>query len=192
MPASVLASRFALGKDAILRHARNHLSPVQRASILAASKPTSIDPEELAASEGRGLLASLVVQRGRLQRHAELAAELGDIRGAVSAEGAITANLALVGKLIGMLVQRHDVRHSSVLLSPDYIRLRSVLVQALKPFPQASQAVARALYELELSAAKVIEQAAKPPLVIEHTPTVPAPLPFRHRHADRARPIAGT
>jgi hypothetical protein len=32
---AILADRFNLGKDAIGRHARNHLSPAQRAAILA-------------------------------------------------------------------------------------------------------------------------------------------------------------
>lgn len=175
--AAVMAQRFGCSKFSIIRHARAHLSPAQRAALLSATKPSAIDLQALQVSESEGLLHALVGQRARLHGYAEVAASFGDIKGAISAEGAITTNLSLVGKLIGMLVQRHDVRHSSVLLSPDYLKLRQTLVQALKPFPQAGQAVARALYALESDAAKVIEQAAKPaPVLIEHQPAVP-PLP---------------
>jgi hypothetical protein len=175
-----LADRFDVSKDAICRHAANHLSPVQRAAILAQRKPTDIDLDALRTSESEGLLAQLVTQRARLQGHAELAASLGDVRGAVSAESAITGNLALVGKLLGQLVQVHDVRHTSILISADYIRLRTTIVQALRPFPDAAQAVGRALAALEADAARDITAAAgkpaKPaPRLIEHEAAPPLP-----------------
>ncbi|MEP0324569.1 hypothetical protein [Bauldia litoralis] len=182
VPARVLGLRFDLSKDAILRHAKNHLSPVQRAAILAAQKPTAIDLDALQASESEGLLSQLVAQRARLQSHVETAAEMGDVRGAVSAESAITSNLTLVGKLLGQLVQRHDVRHTSVLISPDYLRLRATLVDALRSFPEAARAVGAALHRLETEAAEDIAAGAPraaPPRVIEHAPAPvpPAPIP---------------
>jgi hypothetical protein len=174
--AAVLAQRFSVSKFAILRHAKAHLSPAQRAAYLSAARPTPIDLDALRTSESEGLLHQLVAQRARLQQHAELAGQLGDVRGAISAEGAITGNLALVGKLLGQLSTTHHVKHSSVLLTPDYLKLRSTLVQALKPFPQAAQAVARALYAVESDAAKEITDAAKPaPVLIEHAPLPPPP-----------------
>lgn len=179
-----LADRFDVSKDAICRHATNHLSPVQRAAILAAQKPTAIDLDALRASESEGLLAQLVTQRARLQGHAELAASLGDVRGAVSAEGAITSNLALVGRLLGQLVQVHDVRHTSILISADYIRLRSAIVAALRPFPEAARAVGAALHALEADAARDITAAAgraakSAPALIEHEATAPVPARVR-------------
>ena len=42
------------------------------------------------------------------------------------------------GKLLGTLVTRHAVSHTSILVSPDYLRLRSTLVDALRPFPAAN------------------------------------------------------
>jgi hypothetical protein len=184
VPMQALADRFDVSKDAICRHATNHLSPVQRAAILAAQKPTAIDLDALRASESEGLLAQLVTQRARLQGHAELAASLGDVRGAVSAEGAITSNLALVGRLLGQLVQVHDVRHTSILISADYIRLRSAIVAALRPFPEAARAVGAALHALEADAARDITAAAgraakSAPALIEHEATAPVPARVR-------------
>jgi hypothetical protein len=115
-----------------------------------------------------------VAQRARLQQSAELALELGDVRASVAAEGAITGNLALVAKLLGQLIQRHDVRHSSVLLTPDYLRLRQALIAALKPFPDAARAVGQALHRLESEAAAEISDKAKPvPVTIEHQAVAP-------------------
>jgi hypothetical protein len=144
-------------------------TPQVEAAILAAQKPTDIDLEALQTSESEGLLAQLVTQRARLQTHSEMATELGDVRSAVACERAITTNLELVGKLLGQLVQRHEVRSTSLLVSPDYLQLRSALVTALQPFPEAARAVAHALHLLESDAAKdITANAAKGrPLLLE-------------------------
>jgi hypothetical protein len=163
VPHRVLAARFELSHDAIGRHAQNHLSPVQRAAILAARKPTEIDLEALRVSESEGLLCQLVAQRARLQTHAELAAELGDVRGAVSAESGITANLQLVAKLLGQLVTHHSVTSTSILISADYLVLRAAIVTALRPFPDAARAVGAALHRLESEAATDITRRAQEP-----------------------------
>jgi hypothetical protein len=176
--ARVIAARFDCSKDAVLRHSKAHLTPVQRAALLAAQRPTDIDLEALRTSEAEGLLSQLVAQRARLQQSAELSLELGDVRGAVVAEGAITANLSLVGKLLGQLVTRYDVRHTSLLISPDYLRLRSTLIAALRPYSDAARAVGAALHRLESDAATDITAAAAKggaQAMIEHVPTVPPP-----------------
>jgi hypothetical protein len=171
---NALARRFNISADAVGRHATNHVTPAMRAAILSAQKPTEIDLEALQASEQEGLLSQLVHQRARLQQHAEMAVEYGDVKAAISAEGAITSNLALVGKLLGMIVQRHDVRSTSLLISADYLTMRQALVNALRPFPEAARAVGAALHKLESDAAAAITQrAGKPPVLIEARPTVP-------------------
>src|SRR6266481_4574929 len=108
--ARFLADKFGLSKDAISRHSANHLTAATRAGILAARKPSEIDLEALRTDESAGLLSQLVTQRARLLSHGDEAAKIGDIKACVSVENAITANLALVGKLLGQLVNIHDVR----------------------------------------------------------------------------------
>jgi hypothetical protein len=177
---SALSRRFNVSADAVGRHATNHLSPAMRAAILTAQAPSAIDLDALQASESEGLLSQLVHQRARLQQHVSMAIDYGDVKAAVSAEGAITANLALVGKLLGMIVQRHDVRSTSLLVSPDYLKLRSTLIDALRPFPNAAKAVGAALHMLESDAANNITAAASKraerpaPVLIEHEPAAPA------------------
>jgi hypothetical protein len=175
-PLRVLARRYGVSLDAIHRHGKNHLSAQMRAAILAAQKPQAVDLEQLQRSEAEGILSQLVAQRARLQLTVEQAQEFGNIADVVKAEKAITDNLTLVAKLLGQLVQHHQVTHASVLVSPDYLKLRQVLSEALRPFPVAALAVGKALHALEAEAAKNITARAaadKPPLrlidgAIEH------------------------
>jgi hypothetical protein len=139
--ARVLADRFDLGRDAIYRHAKGHLSPAQRAALLAHAKPQPIDLDALKVAESEGLLSQIVHQRARLQQRAEMCAEFGDLAGAIRAEGAITANLTLAARVLGQLINVHDVRHTNILVSPDYLRLRETLLAALRPYPEAARAV---------------------------------------------------
>jgi hypothetical protein len=183
LPVRVLAKRFGLSMHAVWRHSKNHLSPQLRAAILVAQAPSEIDLEELRKSEAEGLLSHLVSQRARLQRLSELALETGSVSGVCSVEGRITANLELVARLLDQLTVHHTVEHRSVLVSPDYLRLRQVLVEALRPFPVAMAAVSAALHRLENEAAADIRAKAnggtsglgnsKGPLVIEHQPEAP-------------------
>jgi hypothetical protein len=177
-----LAERFGLGTDAVERHSNNHLLPQQRAAILSAQNPTGIDLEQLKVSEAEGLLSHVLTQRSRLHTLGELALEFQDIKAAVSVEAAIGANLSLAAKLLGQLVSVHDHRHTSLLLTPDYLRLREVLVTTLRAFPEAGRAVAAALHAIESeAAADITSRAARPkpaPVavqVIEHVPTPPPP-----------------
>ena len=71
--------------------------------------------------------------RARLLSHGDLALELGDVKACVAVESALTSNLTLIAKLLGQLVRHHDVRHTSILISPDYLRLRSTLVDSIRP-----------------------------------------------------------
>jgi hypothetical protein len=90
---------------------------------------------------------------------------MGDTHGAVAAERVVISNLELVGKLLGTLISRSEVSHN-LLVSPDYVRLRPVVIQALRPHTAAARDVNCALAELEAEAAREIS--SKP--VIEATP----------------------
>jgi hypothetical protein len=196
----VLAQRFGLSRDAIQRHAQNHLSPATKAAILTARKPSEIDLEALRVSESEGLLCQLVASRARLQQLAELSLELGDIKGAVAVEGAVTSNLALVGRLLGQLVTQHNVTTTSILISADYLALRAAIVAALRPYPEAARAVGRALHALESEAAEDIARRAQEPrkapvapLLIEGTAApvatpMPEPSPADAPHAPLGPP----
>jgi hypothetical protein len=145
--------------------------PLRRPSETAQA-PSAIDLEKLQASESEGLLHQLVHQRARLQQLVGMATDFGDVKAAVSAEGAIAANLQLVSRLLGMLINRRETRSTSILISSDYLALRAAIVAALRPYPQAARAVGEALHRLEAQAAHDITAAAgghRPePKLIEH------------------------
>ncbi|WP_395710469.1 hypothetical protein [Reyranella sp.] len=177
VPHRALAARYECSPDALQRHAQNHLSAATRAAILANRKPTDVDLSALRTSEAEGLLGQLISQRARLQQHADFALSVGNTAGAVAAERTILSNLETVGKLLGTLAQHHTVTHTSVLVSADYLKLRQVLITALRPFPDAARAVGTALAALESEAAADITARATvaaptptAPLVIEHVP----------------------
>ena len=168
VPVRVLAKRFEVSKDSIFRHRKLHMSPQLVAAIMTALHPSEVDLEALQRSESEGLLGSLVAQRARLQMLAEMCFAEGELHAATGVERAITSSLELTAKLLGQLVQRHETTHTSVLISSDYLKLRNAIITALRPFPDASQAVGKALAMLEQEAAENITR--KPPLLLESTP----------------------
>lgn len=173
-----IGKRFGLSPHSVQRHGKNHLSPQMRAAVQHALHPSAVDLDALKVSEGEGLIHNLIHQRARLAQHIELAIETGDASAAIRGEAAITANLQLVSKLLGVLVNVTETRHQHLLTHPDYLRLREVLLKALAPFPEARIAVGRALAGIETEAADSIATAApKPPLVIEAKPAGPPPCP---------------
>src|SRR5262249_46757474 len=160
LPVSTIAARYEISRDSAWRHGKTHLTPVQRAAYLTALKPSDIDVEALQRNESQSLLAQLLAGRAKLQAYSAAAFEGGHISVAVSAEKAVTENLALVSKLLGMLVQRHQVEHTSLLVSPSYLELRTALLAALKPHPAAAADVARVLHAIESKAAGEIAREA--------------------------------
>jgi hypothetical protein len=169
-----IGKRFDLSPHSVQRHGKSHLSPQMRAAVQHALHPSAVDLDALKVSESENLLHHLVHQRARLASHIELAVETGDASAAIRGEGAVTANLQLVSKLLGVLVNVSEHRHQHLLTHPDYLRLREVLLTALAPFPDARIAVGRALAGIETAAAEdITSKARKPAKAIEVTPAGP-------------------
>jgi hypothetical protein len=171
VPRSTLAARFEISEDTLARHAANHLPPQVRAAILTQMKPSEIDLEALQRNESESLLASLISQRARLATMAAQALE-ADLPGiAVRCEASILSNLELVSKLLGQLVHRTEITSRSILISPDYLRLRAILIEELLPHPEIASRIAERIAALENEAAA--ELTLKPnaaPILIEAQP----------------------
>jgi hypothetical protein len=88
----------------------------------------------------------LLDQVRSLQAHAlgilERAEKVGDLRTALAAISQARGNLELLGKLAGELDERPVVNLN---VSPEWLELRAVIVEALGPHPAAHGAVLRAL-----------------------------------------------
>jgi hypothetical protein len=181
VPVDVIAKRFDVSRDSAWRHGKHHLSAVQAAALATQLKPEAIDLEQLQRTEGESLLGQLLAQRATLQTIGQAAFEAKQFQAAIGAERAVTANLDLLSKVLGLIITKHEVRSTSLLISPDYLALRHALVEALKPYPEAMAAVGKALHELEAKAAADIKAKANGAsrssgaILIEHQPEEASP-----------------
>ncbi len=126
-----LASLYDVSEAAIRRHASNHLP-----ETLAKAK----DAEEVA--EADDLLADVRDLQARTLAILEAAEGIRQHRTALSAIREARKNLELLAKLIGRLDDRPVV---NVLVSPQWLELRAVIVGALDNHPDAQGAVLKAL-----------------------------------------------
>jgi hypothetical protein len=163
-----IAEQFELPYDAVIRHKDRHLSAAMRAALLTASRPSEVDVEALTKQEAQGLLSHLVAMRARLSAHAQACAAIGDHKGAINAERVVLADLELTAKLVGQLIQRSEVAHVHLTLTPSYLKLRQALVAVLRPYPEIAAQVAAALAAIEADDAEQITKSKPPPPMIEH------------------------
>jgi hypothetical protein len=136
-PYRSVAKRFRLSDSAAYRHKTEHLP----AHLLKAR-----EVKEVAQAD------DLLEQVRNLQAHAlhilERAERAGDLRIALAAISQARGNLELLGKLAGELDERPVV---NVLLSPQWVTIRTTMLEALAAYPEARVAVAESLMEIEES-----------------------------------------
>ena len=152
---AALSQRYGVGTDALYRHSKNHLPPQLRAKLIA-GPAIALDLDKLRETESQSLLANLVAVRQRLFASLDAAEEHGDSHMVGRVVGQIHRNLELTGKLLGDLAVG-TTNVTNVLVSPMYVEMRVGLVNALAPFPEAREAVAAVLQQIEGRAAKTIE-----------------------------------
>jgi hypothetical protein len=126
-----LASLYDVSEASVRRHKANHL-PAKLVMAQAA--------EEVAQAD------TLLEQVRDLQERAldilDKAEEAGELRTALGAIREARGNLELLAKLLGELSDQPQV---NVLVSPEWLELRAVIVTALEPHPEARESVLRAL-----------------------------------------------
>jgi hypothetical protein len=134
MPALQVADQYRLARSSLQRHQASHL--VEKMAKAAKSREAREVVEAVALVEvAREMLA-------KLQRLAENAERDKDIRGAVSAIGKIPDFLRILGEIEGRL-QAHGVVNVTVM--PEWSAIRTAILSALQPYPEAADAVALAL-----------------------------------------------
>lgn len=169
VPMQVLGDRYTISRDAIFRHQKSHLSPGQRAQIMAAQKHyEGVETlEKLKQTETESLVANFVGQRARLVMEAETALGVGDFGAAAAFERLVIKNLETVGRVLGQFATTIDVRHVSLVTSPDYLKLRKKLIEVLREHPEIAQKVARAFSQIEKEAvAPTVIDAVPPPPIL--------------------------
>jgi transposase-like protein len=135
VPYRSVAKRFGVSESAVYRHKTEHLP----AHLLKAK-----EVEEVAQAD------DLLDQVRHLQTHAlnilERAEKAGDLRTALAAISQARGNLELLGKLAGELDERPVV---NVLVSAEWVTIRTTMLEVLAPYPEACLAVSRSLLQLE-------------------------------------------
>jgi hypothetical protein len=135
VPYRSVAKRFALSESSVYRHKTEHLP----AHLLKAK-----EAEEVAQAD------DLLEQVRHLQTHAldilERAEKAGDLRTALAAISQARGNLELLAKLSGELQQEGTV---NLHLSPEYLEVRTAILVAVEPYPEAAQAISRAMLGIE-------------------------------------------
>ena len=160
-----VAERFGVSRDAVWRHAQAHLTAEMRAALATKLLQREGDTRRILFEEGAGVTEALKAIRGPLFGLFLAAVDTGDSKAAVALAGRLHENLALVAKLTGELVPHAGTSITTILLSPDFQRLRGELVGVLAHYPEAQaqvtavfrQAGLRAATEMGASAGKMIE-----------------------------------
>ncbi len=130
-----IASQYNFSYRAVKRHKDNHLN-----KKLAKAKEVQ---EVVHANSLLGQVRDLQMRALNILDAAE---QSGDLRMALGAIREARGNLELLGKLAGELQAGQVV---NVLVSPQWVTLRSVILESLEPFPEARLAVASALERVE-------------------------------------------
>jgi hypothetical protein len=135
LPLRTIADHWSVSKTALLRHQAEHL------------------PEHLAQAQDAREVAQaddLLAQVRSLQAKAlgilATAEQQGDLRTALLAIREARGSLELLAKLLGELDERPQI---NVLVDPEWLSLRTVLLEVLRPYGEARAAVATALLKLE-------------------------------------------
>lgn len=134
-----VARQFALSKDAVMRHKAGHL-PVKLVKAQDAKE----------ASQADDLLKEVRLLRGKAVALLLKAEQEGDYRTALQGIREARGCLELLAKLLDAI---HDGPTINILISPEWAEVRTVLLTTLAPYPDARQAVAGALAELDRGAA---------------------------------------
>jgi hypothetical protein len=126
-----LASRFELSKSAVDRHKADHLP---------AALVKGREAREVANADD--LLQAVQDLQARAWSILSTAEDAGDLRTALGAIREARGNLELLAKLMGKL---HEGAVVNVLVSPEWIMVRTLILQALDPYPDARLAVSGAM-----------------------------------------------
>ena len=133
-----VSALFRVSEDAITRHAAAHLP---KALARAQEEHEAARADDL-LSEARRLKEITMGLLGR-------AVQANDLRTALVAVREARGNLELIGKLLGELDERPQM---NVMVPAEWVAVRTTLLAALGPYPDARAAVAQQLVSLDLEA----------------------------------------
>ena len=135
-----IAAQWGVSTGALQRH---------KADDLPAALARAKDAEDVA--HGDDLLAQLRDLQATTLRLLTTAERAGKLTAAVLAVGQARQNIELLAELLNQLDRRPTL---NLLIAPEWLAVRSVLLTALQPYPEARAAVAERLIALEAGDAR--------------------------------------
>jgi hypothetical protein len=149
-----IAAKYSVSRDSVHRHMKSHVPDDLKAELLA-----SVPLEQLAAEaarEGLSVLQYLALTRSTLTRQMQLAASVNDHHATATVARALNETNRLIAGITGELstiAARNNINitnNVAVLQEhPEFVRLRTGLLRALGPYPEARAAVVAMLHELD-------------------------------------------
>jgi hypothetical protein len=172
-----IAERFKVSADAVWRHSQAHLTPELKAALALRLVRREGDVRAVLLEEGSGAIEAVKAIRGPLYGRFLTAVDVGDDRAAAALAGRLHEGLSLSARLTGELLPAAGTTIQNIVLSADYMRLRSELLAALRPFPEAARAVAEVFRRTGEHAAVEMARSvprAVPPMIEATATEVPA------------------
>jgi len=160
-----IAARFApLSIHSLYRHFHRHLSgPVLdrlRVRALATIVGKDLSLREIVENENQTLLAQIIALKSSLLGSIQAAEIAGAGALVFSGVGRLTDLLALESRILGQVTSGSTTIVNNYLASDSFIRIRSALIAALRPYPDAARAVSAALLQIESQPTEVIDAVA--------------------------------
>ena len=128
-----IAARYGTSTGALQRHKAEHLP----ATLAQAQDALEVAQADDLLTQLRGLQTRTLAILSKAEEGSRR-----DLRTALAAIGEARRNLELLGKLAGELQQEGTV---NIILAPEWVELRTIILVALTAYPEARLAVARAL-----------------------------------------------
>jgi hypothetical protein len=148
VPSRTIARKYDISKDIVLRWSKKIPQQLRARRFIGLMKATD-DLEKLRIEESDNLLKNLAMQRARLLLCRDKAIALEDLMAIARLSGQIHHNLELVGKYLGEFARTTVQANISLLVTPEYLKSRTALLQALADYPEAKYAVAAVLHDIE-------------------------------------------
>jgi hypothetical protein len=148
-----LAEQFSLGRDAVFRHCKSHMTAETKASYLLGSAKIA-NLAEQAAREGRSVLDYLVIVRSILMNQLAREAELNRSYAVERVAGRLIDVLKEIGGHTGE-VQRlagtvFNIQNNvSILNSPEFTTLQQGLLEVCARHPEARQDIIALFQDLD-------------------------------------------
>jgi hypothetical protein len=130
-PYRTIADRYGLSQSALKRHSKEHIPQL----LVKAKQATEV-------ADADDLLARVEELFEEAKEVLEAAKDTHDLRVVLAAIDRASRQLELLGRLRGELNEQPVF---NIITHPEYVEARTLIVEALAPYPEAKDAVARAL-----------------------------------------------